>query len=138
MTTTPSQPIDNPHSLFTLRRVLLLSLPVLALLAIVWVTGIMGIDLGHHWDEPYNMGYVATAIRSQVLLPRYYNYPSVMFWLTLGSLAPSIPAAMRSEAFEISEYVVSQQFLLQTRVIFLIVSSLAVVWIYLLVLAWRK
>src|SRR5689334_18961032 len=100
-----------PHSVITWRRGLLLALPVIVLLVIMWITGIMGIDLGHHWDEPYNMGYVATAIRSQVLLPRYYNYPSVMFWLILGSLAPSIPAAMRSEAFEISEYVVSDQFL---------------------------
>jgi 4-amino-4-deoxy-L-arabinose transferase-like glycosyltransferase len=116
----------------------MLALPVLALLAIMLITGIIGIDLGDHWDEPYNIGYVATAIRSQVLLPRYYNYPSVMFWLILASLAPSIPAAMRSETFEISKYVVSEQFLLQTRIVFLVVSSLAVVWVYLLVLAWRK
>jgi hypothetical protein len=133
-----SETSPSPRTSITWRRRLLLVLPVAALLAIMWVTGIMGIDLGHHWDEPYNMGYVATAIRSQVLLPRYYNYPSMMFWLILGSLAPSIPAAMRSESFQISEYVVSQQFLLQTRIVFLIVSSLAVVWIYLLVLAWRK
>jgi hypothetical protein len=136
--TNHSQPSTISYTSVTWRRGLLLALPVIALLAIMWITGIVGIDLGHHWDEPYNMGYVATAIRSQVLLPRYYNYPSVMFWLILGSLGPSIPAAMQSEAFQISEYVVGQQFLLQTRIVFLIVSSLAVVWIYLLVLAWRK
>jgi hypothetical protein len=136
--TTPSQASTSTSVSFSWRRGLLLALPVLVLLVIMWVTGIIGIDLGHHWDEPYNMGYVATAIRSQVLLPRYYNYPSVMFWLIMGSLAPSIPAAMQSEAFEISEFVISDHFLLQTRIVFLIVSSLAVVWTYLLVLAWRK
>src|SRR5437762_14038478 len=104
-----TMPADSPASQANTgpswRKSLLLILPVVLPLAVSIITGLIGLELGHHWDEPYNMGYVATAIRSQVLLPRYYNYPSVMFWLIFATLLPVLPGAMRSQNFHLIEYV---------------------------------
>jgi len=113
-------------------------LPVLLPMAVSLITGLIGLDFGRHWDEPYNMGFIATAIRSHVLLPRYYNYPSVMFWLIFASLLPVLPGAIRSENFHLIDYVQSNAALLNTRIVFLVISTLAIVWVYLLVLVWRK
>lgn len=112
--------------------------PVLIPLIISLWSGLIGIDFGHQWDEGPNISHVSDAIYTNVLLPRYYDYPSVMFWLIVFSVATRVPFAVQSPDFSLLQYSESQEFLLQTRVLFLVVSSLAVLWVYLLVLVWRK
>lgn len=117
------------------------ALPVLGLIALLAVmigTGLLGLDLGHHWDEPINIAHVSHSIRTNVLLPTFYNYPSVTYWLIWAALAPKMLTALGSHSFSLLAFSESDAFLLQARALFLVVSALAVVWVFLLVRAWRS
>ncbi len=60
---------------WTLASILLL----LVCLAIFIWTGIRGVDFGQHWDETkYQIGPVKTMVETGTLLPRLYQYPSVL------------------------------------------------------------
>ncbi|APR78888.1 Hypothetical protein A7982_04235 [Minicystis rosea] len=109
-----------------------------AVLLVAGYAGIVGIDFGSHWDEPTMLRVVGDALTRGELLPRWYNYPSVSFDLSLLSgaseaLSLSVLPSVRGSAAgtaALSTLVGSRGFLLRTRVIFLLVSLLAVVWIY--------
>src|SRR6516162_7795974 len=45
----------------------------------------IGIDFGQHWDEPIHYNSIVQARQSHVLLPRWYHYPSMIFWLSFTS-----------------------------------------------------
>lgn len=113
-------------------------LPVLLPLAIILITGLQGINLGEHWDEPLNIDGASHAVRSGILLPLGYSYPTVPFFLILFSIIPSVLTALQNDSFILPDYMLTEPFLLQARTVFLIASSLAIVWVYLLVLEWRK
>jgi len=118
-------------------------------------TGRIGIDFGTHWDEHLQCRLVARTLKTGVLLPGVYNYPMVPYWLTWSALGfrSVFPTYERNElmtdlrngamvAVETSalqKYVLEDHgFLLRVRLIFLVVSSLSVIWTYLLVLSWRR
>ena len=119
-------------------------LPVAIPLAILLATGFVGLDFGRHWDEWLAMRSLRQAIASEVLLPDFYNYPSVPFWLSLWSLSPEIPGDLPRYQRELADlqahldgFVMSPEFRLRVRGVFLVVSSLAVLWTYLACLRWR-
>ncbi len=114
------------------------ALAMVALLVVMLGTGLIGIDFGHHWDEGPNLLKITNSVRSNVLLPHWYDYPMMIYWLSLAVLAPSIPVAARSGDFSLLEFTESAAFLMQNRVVFLAISALVVVWVYLGVLAWRR
>jgi len=117
-------------------------LPVLIPLLLLIVTGIVGLDFGPHWDEDRAwLGPLEHSLKEGKPLPGKYNYPSVGYGLTLlATLPDAIPAP--PEGMTRREKIVSELyrlgFRLRLRFLFMLVSSLALVWIYRLVLRWRR
>jgi len=118
--------------------------PVLLPLLILVGTGLWGIDFGEHWDESYQLYPAGQTVLSGRLLPGIYTYPSLGYWLALAGIAPEFvqerirasgAAEVRQSLYEFTQ---SQAYRLRVRRIYLLVASLAVVWVYLLVLIWRK
>ena len=118
-------------------------------------TGRIGIDFGNHWDEHLQCRLVARTLKTGVLVPGVYNYPMMPYWLTwsalgfrsvfrdyqraelMDDLSNSNLVQVRTD--ELQQYVLHDHgFFLRVRMIFLVVSSLAVVWVYWLVLGWRR
>ncbi len=110
-------------------------------LLVAGYAGIIGIDFGSHWDEPTMIRVVKEALARGELLPRWYNYPSVSFGLSLASAAREIVSmsllpSLRGSSdrpLALGTLIGGHDFLLRTRVVFLLVSLLAVVWVYWLV-----
>lgn len=118
--------------------------PVAIPLGILLATGLAGLDFGRHWDEWLAMRALHTAIAREVLLPDFYNYPSVTFWLGFSALLPEILGDLPRYQGELANlqarldgFVMSPEFRLRVRGVFLVVSSLAVLWTYLASLRWR-
>ena len=119
----------------------------LAVLMSAWLyAGLAGIDFGHHWDEERITASVAASLRSGVMLPGWYNYPSFCYHLGLLTAAPVALEAMLASpsTAEMAEAVATmadeverRPYLLRLRVFFLLLSSLSALWWYLLVLRWR-
>jgi len=136
----PSGPAPGAGRVGRLARHLVVLAPLLLLLG----TGQRGIDFGKHWDERVQVEVLHTAIDTQTLLPKWYRYPSVIFWLTLGSLTPEIlaqiphtAAEMKATQASLNATVESPEFRLRTRSLFLFVTCLTVLWTYLLALSWH-
>jgi hypothetical protein len=120
-------------------------------------TGLLGLDFGRHWDEPYQITGLAECIQKLTLFPQYYIYNGLYFGLgvpvvfvltarpfaaavgdlfrapppidQVGSL-PAVRAFQQSAAHALR----SPAYLLGTRGLFLAISTLAVVWVFLTVL----
>ena len=100
-------------------------------------TGIRGLDFGLHWDErPWQVGPVKQMVQSGTLLPGYYTYPSFDYWLNLLVLAPDATSS-RGDA-NLRKHLLrsldSPAYLLRLRAVYLLITSLSLVWVYLLVL----
>lgn len=116
---------------------LLRCLPVLLPILILVGTGLHGIDFGLHWDErPWQIGPVKHMIAARTPLPGYYNYPSFDYWLNLLILSPA--ALSSANGGSIGERLLhaadSHDYLLRLRTVYLLVTSLTLLWVYLLVL----
>ena len=138
-----------------LRRFALNVVLVLAPFVFAVQTGRIGIDFGNHWDEHLQCRLLARTLKTGVLLPGVYNYPMVPYWLTWSALGfrSVFPSYQRGELMEdlttgklvqadttaLQRYVLEDHgFFLRVRSVFLVVSSLSVIWVYLLVLGWRR
>jgi hypothetical protein len=104
-------------------------------------TGLRGLDFGLHWDErPWQIGPVKSMVESRTLLPGYYNYPSFDYCLNLLILAPDV-ATPRISRERLDEHLIrtldSHAYLMRLRAIYLVITSLTLVWVYLLVLEHR-
>jgi hypothetical protein len=82
----------------------------------------IGIDFGQHWDEPVHYNNIVQARQSHVLLPRWYYYPSMIFWLSFASIADKL---IKPAAFDFNF------FILRARTLSMFVSSLGAFWIFL-------
>lgn len=122
--------ISTRPALRRVLRVLSLFIPFLILV----LTGQWGIDFGYHWDEKFQIILVQQTLESGVLIPGWYQYPSVSYWMCLIGTTPHLLAALRitSEWHAIVQHlqlvVNTPAYHLQLRTIFLGVSSLAVLW----------
>jgi hypothetical protein len=90
----------------------------------------IGIDFGKHWDEEVIYGVVIQAYQSSVLLPHSYEYPSMIFWLGLASVAdkllPIVHSGIEPEIpFDFSS------FILRARALTMLISSLGAWWVFL-------
>lgn len=116
--------------------------PALLPFLLLVVTGWRGLDYGAHWDEPRQIALVEQMIVSETLLPGLYNYPSVDYWIDLWGLAPDLLSGWQSSPEQPDQRLIavlhSKSYLLRIRAIHLGLSSLAVIWIYLLVLSWGR
>jgi 4-amino-4-deoxy-L-arabinose transferase-like glycosyltransferase len=117
--------------------------PMMLPLIIFWITGVIGLDYGHHWDEPKLLEAVRASVYNGTYLPTFYNYPSVSYTLGVVSALPEIVGNIdRNHLNEVvfHGHIAAYQLdndavLLRTRLVFLVVSSLAIVWVY--VAMWR-
>jgi 4-amino-4-deoxy-L-arabinose transferase-like glycosyltransferase len=115
--------------------------PVLLPLTLLIATGFVGLDFGLHWDErPWQIGPVKTIVESHTLLPGYYTYPSFDYWLNLLVLAPEV-VAPRSHGESLGQHLIralgSHDYLMRLRAVYLVITSLTLVWVYLFVLQRR-
>jgi hypothetical protein len=121
------------------------TLPVLALLALFVTTGLRGVDFGYHWDEQdWHVTPARRMVETGVLLPKNYVYPSVDKWLLL---LPAVQTGVRAAIDSGGKLAVVQAamlslidaagYLLRVRSVFIVVSSLAILWTYGAALALR-
>lgn len=116
--------------------------PIILVMLLLVITGLRGLDFGFHWDEYTNQVQpVRTSIEDRTLLPDFYIYPSVNYWLNLAILAPSVAGALLNDLHvqdHLLTIVDSFDYLLRIRAVHIIVSALAVTWVYLAVWFWRR
>jgi hypothetical protein len=113
-------------------------LPLAALVAFFIVTGLRGVDFGWHWDERgQQLDPTRDMVASGILLPRLYNYPTLVKWLVLLPAVPGgVSAGLRHGAAltQVQSVVVDIMnqpvYLLQVRVLFVVLSALTIVWVY--------
>jgi len=130
-------------------------IPVLLPLFTLIGSGLRGLDFGMHMDElPGQIWPIRTMLRSQTLLPPGYTYPSFDYWVTGAALIPEIFVAWPDETGSVLHFssgrrvprivkrvfeaVESHAYLLRVRTVFLVITSLSVLWVYLIVLHWRQ
>jgi hypothetical protein len=120
----------------------LLRIPAAPLFAAVYGVTVyalwIGIDFGTHWDERLQYDLVVLSYQSELLLPRTYNYPSMIYWLSLSSVADRL--------LEIFYYASSTEihvrlrpwipfdfsfFIFRARALVMLVSSLGALWVFL-------
>ncbi|MES1173866.1 MAG: glycosyltransferase family 39 protein [Myxococcales bacterium] len=129
-----------------MKRHILLIVPITSLVLLFIVTGFRGIDFGFHWDEvPMHMGPVRGMVESGVLLPHEYTYPALSKWLILlPALPETLWAVVTKHGDPDSVHAVlkhlydAPDYLLSARRVFVVVSSLAILWVYGAVLALRR
>jgi len=124
---------------------------LLLLIPLSWFlwTGARGIDYGKHWDEGFQVQLVQRSITEETLLPGWYNYSSMSYWLALSALTPEVLAAdwsgiktkgplgvgepVRGFAPLQEELIRATQepgFLLRMRTVFLFVSALVILGVF--------
>ncbi len=120
--------------------------PVLLPLLIFWLTGVAGLDYGYHWDEPKLLESVRVSVYEGVYLPTFYNYPSMSHTLGVVSALPEILGNIDRNhlnepvfhghiaAYQLDNHSVT----LRTRLVFLTVTSFAIIWVYAVMLMWRE
>jgi Dolichyl-phosphate-mannose-protein mannosyltransferase len=124
------------------QRWALLIAPIVVLFSLFVITGFRGVDFGDHWDEiPWHIQPVRDMVHNGVFLPRAYIYPSLSKWLVLlPSLPRALSAAFASHGDPVAMQAAMQSavdasdYLLTARRVFVVVSALAIVWMYCCVL----
>jgi dolichyl-phosphate-mannose-protein mannosyltransferase len=113
-------------------------LPPLLLVTLFVVTGLRGIDFGFHWDEfLWQLLPAREMVTNGTFLSRPYNYPSLGRMLVL---VPALGDGLRklwhggdiSQILEaMGSAIDAPGYLLQARSVFLVVSALGIIWVYL-------
>ena len=107
-------------------------------LTVFW-TGYWGLDFGGHIDEAFQLDKVSRSIEKQVLLPRNYTYPSMIYDVTLLSLLPDIWQCVLTPCKQGLIYQeITYESQLRVRSVFLALSLCSMIWIYFLILVWRN
>jgi hypothetical protein len=120
--------------------------PLVALLALLIVTGLRGIDFGTHWDEAaWQLRPVQEMVSTGLLMPRAAIYPAFSKWLVLmpalgGGLVRGLTVGFEPNVIEAAmlKAVNGPHYLLAVRTLFAVVSSLTLVWVYLSALVLRR
>lgn len=119
--------------------------------------GYLGIDYGVHWDEHYQIEGVRACIDNLILLPQKYIYGTVYFlsgiavvlahsrWFPLA-FAREMSTRANQDIINLASYpsvqrfqreshalIDSPRYLIENRMIFFALSSLVILWVYLLV-----
>jgi hypothetical protein len=125
-----------------------------ALVGNAWAAGWWGLDYGGHWDEWYLVAGLTNAIKDLTLLPREYTYGGMYFNIGFLLLLPQILSALPDILGEIAKNPVRPLaidgypalvaardaligrihhpgFVLEARIAFMTIVSLASVWTYL-------
>jgi hypothetical protein len=105
----------------------------------------MGIDFNSHWDERKLFKSVRESIPVGEVLPGWYNYPSMIYDLAVLSASPKILSTYLSDRSAFRENMEEQlmgddlrNFTLRTRLLFLGLTTLVLLWTYLLAFIWTR
>lgn len=132
------------------RSIWLVLAPALLPFLYLFITSLRGIDFGHHWDEGKLVSRVENTVHTGVLMPvNFYNYPAVSYWISTAAAVPEFKAllhadsslskdSLKSVRADLDQRIEAPAFHLRARALFAFVSSLALIWTYLLVLRWRN
>ena len=115
----------------------------------VWLltlyTGVIGTDFRSHWDERKLFKSIRESIPEGSVLPGWYNYPSMIYDLTVLSESPEILSLYLSDRSTFRDNMEKQlvgddlrKLTLRARTVFLVIASLSALWTYLLVYVWTK
>lgn len=124
-------------------------------MAILLFTTWRGLDFGEHYDEFHVIASVQRSSQTGVLLPINYVYPALTYDLSLLSLVVPIAEYLRTVGLPDSpregvvawgrqlrshlySYCASPHFYIVNRALVAVVSSAVLIWVYLLVIVWRK
>lgn len=112
-------------------------LPPLLLFTLFVVTGLRGIDFGYHWDERWHVPPAREMVVSGLFLTRPYGYPGMSKLLVLvpalddGLRALWHGGNLRQVLAAMATAMDTPNYLLQARSVCLMVSALAILWVYL-------
>ena len=108
-------------------------------------TGMMGVDFRAHWDEHKLFKSVRNSIPLGKVLPGWYNYPSMIYDLTVLSASPEIITTYLQDRSAFREAMTQKLlgdelriFTIRARTLFMLITSLSLLWTYLLVHVWTK
>ncbi len=119
------------------------------LFLIVWLfvlyTGFMGADFGKHWDERKLFTSIRDTVPLGRILPGWYNYPSMIYDLTVLGVSPKIintyvsdPSTFRQNVRKMLVDTELRNLTVHIRKVFLVLTTLSLLWTYLLVYVWTK
>jgi len=134
---------ETPSAPKTPRR-LAAWLLVLLPFGLFFSAGWRGLDFGEHWDQQHRVADLAHSFKEQTFLPEDYFYPSVTFYTTLLVAAPKAAefadADRETEEFrgEFQRMLHTNEFQVRLRSVFLLLTSLSIVWVFATMLTWRK
>lgn len=139
--------VDSLLNIFTRKNV---SIFILSLVIVFNIyTGILGVDFGFHWDEDKTIGSIQNSVQTGLLLPEWYNYPSMCFDLGLVMLSTQLGSFIIGKKFKINmedlsvlqnhlvKKVQTKDFKINLRILFIILSSLTIIWVYIAVINMR-
>lgn len=106
---------------------------------------LIGINFGHHWDEGVQFSLVSRSLRDGLLLPHWYLYPSMVYWISMASVSDHAVSMLVSffeqisrEPGETSNVLNNTPipfsygtFVLRARALAILTSSLGAVWLFL-------
>ncbi|MFA6923220.1 MAG: hypothetical protein WC223_03110 [Bacteroidales bacterium] len=107
----------------------LLAITPIILYIFLFINGALGIRFGGHWDESIFIICVKKSIISGTYLPHKYIYPSFCYYLIL--ISGFIYKFFYSFS-DINSLDTNYEFYVYIRYIFLAISSLCVIWVYIL------
>jgi 4-amino-4-deoxy-L-arabinose transferase-like glycosyltransferase len=104
-------------------------------MALFVVTGLRGRDFGHHWDEvEWQLMPVRRMVEGGHWIPPAEIYPGLARWLVLIPALPAGLAALFRDG-EVRQALAASlarpEYLLEARSLFIVVSALAILWLYL-------
>ena len=127
-----------------------LLLPPILLLALFWGTSFVGLDFGVHWDESRaKFDSVRDSLKTGVFLQasgdleiqsyegKNYNYGGVNYLLTWSGFTPELLRFLRGDSWTrealsdaITPIIYTNAVRLRVRAIYVVVASLAILWLF--------
>ena len=133
-----TRPISSKAVLEVLRELA----PPILLMALFVITGLRGRDFGHHWDEvEWQLQPVRLMVERGNWMPPAEIYPGMARWLVL---LPALPAGLAGlvsgNGFRaaLATALARPDYLIEARSLFIVVSSLAILWVYLAARAFER
>ncbi|HJS20336.1 MAG TPA: phospholipid carrier-dependent glycosyltransferase [Anaerolineales bacterium] len=137
--------LERSRNIFQKQRQVVYHLIFLSVWVFTIFSGAIGIGFRGHWDEHKLFKAIRESIPVGKVLPGWYNYPSMIYDLAVVSISPEILATYFSDRSAFRESMEKQlrgeqlkEFTIRIRTVFLFISSLSILWTYLLVFTWTR
>jgi 4-amino-4-deoxy-L-arabinose transferase-like glycosyltransferase len=109
---------------------------VIAFAAVFLFCAISSVHFGTHWDESSIIKHVQKMLTSGVLLPGYYNYPSLSYYIGLLTALAHAPETFGADTLatmqvQLAEFAGSSAFKHQLRAVFTVLTASTAVFVIL-------